>query len=212
MIVPVILVSQNLVKNINLGARGSDISDMYATPSGIVFTAYDSDGSRNLYFVNDTTSEPIVLFQTSNIPSHQLIWTPRAVGDSVLFFHKTDTGVALILTDLLTRSLIILQEWSSYSGLSSELGKFTRMGDRIYFITRFANYDFELWSTDGSPMGTQLETLLPNNSFPANLKALSDRLIFTLRGPSFESHLVSYDGSTLTQFFPRSCSQPMMVY
>jgi ELWxxDGT repeat protein len=170
--------SQSLIKNINLGAQGSNINHLQSATSGIIFTANDEDGSRILCFTNDTISEPQILYKSGNPPAYQWIWTPKAVGDSVFYFTYYPDKVQLFMVNPLTETTTFLKEWQNSNGFSSDLGQFTRVGNLVYFITRFTNYQFELWSTDGSASGTNFVALLPSNSFPTNLIELGGKLIF----------------------------------
>ncbi len=198
-LVPYSIEAQNLVKNISIDAEGSGISHVQAAKSGIVFTASDEDGSRNIYFTNDTLNSPRIVFKTGNIPANQLIWSMGTVGDSVFYFTKVQEEVKLFFSSLISGETVLLRTWQTNSGISSSWGKFTRVGNLVYFITRF-NAQFELWVTDGSTSGTRFRALTPEGLFPENLFSLGNKLIITDGGPPDEAKLWSYDGTVFVNF------------
>ncbi len=191
------LASQNLIKNINLGEPGSNINHIQSTTSGVIFTAFDAQGSRNLYFTSDTLEDPITLFRTGVNPANQWIWSPRALGDSVFFFELLNNNVKLYMSLPTQDTTFLLKSWLSNSGFSDgDAGQFIRVGNLVYFLTRFYNSTYEFWATDGSSVGTIYLGSPPSNGLIDIHGELNGKLIY-----SQNSSLWTFDGISSNNFF-----------
>lgn len=204
--------AQKLVKNINLGPEGSNIKHLQKTPSGVIFTATDHRGSRNLYFTDDSLATPVTLYETGDQIASRFIWAPRSVENKAYFFIYDDGEVSLFLSNLETADLVLLHQWNSVLGISDDLGYFTKVGDRIYFLARFESSEFQIWSTDGSSQGTKFEVALPSNSFPKGFMEVDGRLVFYLSALERDNDLLSYDGSQLELFFPHPARYGFSIF
>lgn len=195
-----------------------DNIDFRAKSRGVAF-----DGK--LFFPATTTEEGAELWMSDGTPEGTQLLVDLFVGpgssfpqslfvaNGVLYFVATTpaSGFELYKTDgtLEGTTLVkdILPGTDSSLGTTSIGNRFYAWRDRVYFAAEDFPGNLELWSTDGTTEGTQLEVdllfdaspVFNRGSEPANLVANEHFLYFTAGDRSVQTEVWRFDGDTAVQ-------------
>lgn len=152
---PLLLKSQFLAADINKSLVGSDPSFVRAGIEYFVFTALSDQYGREL-FVSDGTEKGTKLVKDIN-PGNasSQFWEVTIIDSLCYFITSPDAGTLQYWCTSLKNPEPVLLKTFTVNGISGgQNGKFTKLGDQVYFLHRNANYLMELWKTDRTPTGT----------------------------------------------------------
>lgn len=203
--VPVLLNAQFLVADINQSAVGSDPTFVRTGSSHFVFTALSSQYGRELFISDGTEAGTKLVGDLTPGNASSRFWEVSII-DSLCYFIKDIDAEKLEywLFDLKSLQPILLQTLPC-SGITSGVnGKFTKLGNQVYFIHRSNNYRFQLWKTDGSPEGTTQVYEFGQNVFPDQFAVLNNQLIFLAEDKAGLNQLWRSDGTTQGTYLIKS--------
>lgn len=174
------LQAQILVANINQATQDSRPNNFSRWSKGIVFIAYSYEEGNELFLVTDEESTPEVTSDVNPPGGSKYIYDLSVIDDQA-YFVTHEVGESLVKIwkiDLASRQTILLASYPSGGFSSQSTGGFTKVGDKVFFYIR--RNGFELWSTDGTPAGTQQVSQLPRNAFPQEFTAFNNEIYFTV--------------------------------
>ena len=194
---PLLLKSQFLAADINKSLVGSDPSFVRAGIDYFVFTALSDQYGRELFVSDGTETGTKLVKDISSGNASSQFWEVTII-DSLCYFITSPNAETLQYwcTSLKKPEPVLLKTFTVNGISGGQNGKFTKLGDQVYFLHRNANYLMELWKTDRTPTGTTRVFEFGRNVFPNQLSAFNKQLIFLAEDKAGLSQLWKSDGSS----------------
>jgi LPXTG-motif cell wall-anchored protein len=188
-----------------MNSGNSDPSNFTALGSRILFSAYNSSRSRELW-VTDGTAAGTRMFDMNTFGGG--IWvTPIGAGSNTVW--AADDGMQIdgkhgnelwISNGTASgTSLVDINQTSWYNGGNSYPGEFIKNGNLTFFTARNATNGNELWQTDGTAAGSTLVAdINPNteNSNADNFVVAGSRYFFRAYTPQYGWELFTSTSAT----------------
>lgn len=216
------------IELINIGAGyDSAPQNIVSLGDNIIFSAFTIEEGRELWISDGTPTGTTLLKDINNsplpsLPNNTGIKTSSILSmDDYALFAASDgvNDTELWITDGTTNGTTILKNINSE--LSSNPGKFVKIGDKAYFQATSQNEGTELWVSDGTENGTLLisDTINPgiNGSNPQDMIAVDNDLVFTATSTSSGRQIyilrnqllsvVDLSGNVSTELFPNPTSE-----
>ena len=158
--------------------------------AGRVYFTASGPGGRELWCSDGTvagTNEVMDINPTGDSnPLHHLPALHPSAGLNGMLFVANDGvhGYEYWSTDGTAAGTFFIGELSPSNPAATEDGATSRgavLGNRLFFIANDAATGFELWSTDGTPAGTNLFFDFapgPNSGFPTGFRVAKDKMFF----------------------------------
>jgi trimeric autotransporter adhesin len=193
---PFFLHSQQLVSDINKSATGSFPTFLRAGTNSIVFTANSKTYGRELFISDGTEAGTKLVTDVSVGNASSTFWDVTAIDTACYFVTNIDANtVQFWRTSLVTPAAVLLKTFPVSGIASGQHGQFTKAGNSVFFITRAASYQMELWKTDGTVAGTSRIFAFANNVFPDKLKAFNNNLVFIAQNSQGINQIWKSDGT-----------------
>ncbi|SHK44196.1 ELWxxDGT repeat protein [Epilithonimonas mollis] len=192
-----------LVKDINPGENGSDISNFKVLNGKLIFTATDEANGNELW-ISDGTEAGTTLLKDMYPGSGGSYAFEFVEFNNALYFRSEDGvhGTELWKTDGTTAGTAMVTDLRP-GEFGSNPSYFTVLNNKLYFNALdgfdFDNGDhgFELWVTDGTPAGTHLvKDINAESSNPSNLKAFGNKIYFNADDGTNGIELWATDGTS----------------
>ena len=179
----------------------------------LYFTADDGESGRELFVSDGTTDGTNLVADLRPGSNNSYIYggSPNELivaGDKLFFVASNgESGRELFISDgtaagtkLLADINTQIRNYPSYdgSGYGSDPSNFIAFQDRIYFTADNRVNGNELWTSDGTPEGTQLVADINSSSdgsFASNLTEFNDKLYFTANNGESGNELWTSDGT-----------------
>ncbi|MBK8051832.1 MAG: hypothetical protein IPK35_00780 [Saprospiraceae bacterium] len=173
---------QGLVSNINKSTEASLPHTFRAGTNHFVFSAISEEFGRELFVSDGNEANTKMLGDVTNGPESSFFWDVGVIDSSCYFLTSTGGDkLHLWYSNLQSPSPVLLKTFDVKGIASGQHGKFTKVGNSVYFITRNVNFNMEIWKTDGTVEGTIKTGELPSNTFPERLFAFNNDLYFSVR-------------------------------
>jgi len=169
--------SQGLVSNINKATEASFPQNFYAGTNHFVFSAISEEFGRELYISDGTEANTKMIGDITNGPESSSFWDVEVIDSSCYFFAISGGTLRLWHSNLQNPSPLLLKTFVANGG-SGQHGKFTKVGNFVYFITQ--NVNMEIWKTDGTITGTVKLVELPSNTFVDKLFSFNNDLFISV--------------------------------
>jgi ELWxxDGT repeat protein len=191
---------------------GSASEDIVALGKNALFVEYDEDSNRSHLAVTDGTVKGTHELTVAHASARGLFYfngSPsfQKLGSKVLFAGVDDSGDATVnfavnlwVTDGTAKGTKELHVANADPDglLDSRFGvDFTVLGNKVLFVGRDKNRNYNLWITDGTPNGTKELKSLPSGSmFPSNITAIGSRAVFSATDKNGAIDLWVTDGTS----------------
>lgn len=192
-----------LVKDINPGSNGSDISNLKILNGKLIFTATDETNGNELW-TSDGTEAGTVLLKDMYPGSGSSYAFEFVEFNNALYFRSEDGihGTELWKTDGTTTGTVMVTDLRE-GEFGSNPSYFTVLNNKLYFnaLDGF-DYDngqhgFELWVSDGTEAGTHMvKDINTESSNPSNLKAFGSKIYFNADDGTNGIELWTTDGTS----------------
>ncbi|PZU86150.1 MAG: hypothetical protein DI529_09050 [Chryseobacterium sp.] len=192
-----------LVKDINPGSNGSDVSNLKILNGKLIFTATDETNGNELW-TSDGTEAGTVLVKDMYPGSGGSYAFEFVEFNNALYFRSEDGvhGAELWKTDGTAEGTVMVTDLRE-GEFGSNPSYFTVLNNKLYFNALdgfdFDNgqHGFELWVTDGTAAGTQMvKDIHAESSNPSNLKAFGNKIYFNADDGTNGIELWATDGTS----------------
>ena len=192
-----------MVKDIAPGNVSSHTTQLTAVGDDLYFVADDGEHGGEVWKSDGTEAGTILVEDLRPGPAGSY---PRALtnvaGTLYFSYFDADVGFELFRTDA-TSGVVLVKDIRPgdhpYGGpLSSEPGRFTAVGDRLFFFANDGVRGYELWISDGTAGGTTLvRDIAPSDAatYRETRLAIGDRLFFVADDAAHGAELWSSDGT-----------------
>lgn len=168
--------AQSLVANIDQTNVGSRPASLASDGGYLTWFAEAPSGARLFYLSGDAAEAEVFTAADGLIPAGEYGGGAQ-VGASVYFYSFVEQTTVYYRADLGTGTLVRLGELAS-TGANGGIPYFTALGDRVIFLHRDANYDSQLYATDGTEGSLTFLTALPAGESVTEVKALAGHLFY----------------------------------
>lgn len=173
--------SQGLVSNINKATEASLPQNFHVGTNHFVFSAISEEFGRELYVSDGTKANTKMIGDVTKGPESSFFWDVEVIDSSCYFITNSGASTLYLWHSNLQNPSPTLLKTFTVNGIGGgQHGKFTKVGNSVYFITRNFNYNIEIWKTDGTSAGTLKLTELPSNTFPEKLFSFNNDLFFSV--------------------------------
>jgi ELWxxDGT repeat protein len=179
-----------MVKDINPTINGSEPTELTVVDNKLYFSADDGTHGRELWMSDGTEVGTILLRDISTSSTSAPTQLTAAMG-KLFFVQDFNTGKALFVSDGTGGGTVAIQEEVAPQWLKEYNGK-------LYFSAYTATHGRELWSSDGTLLGTQLLKDIDNgaaSSTPGALHVAGGKLFFTAQTVADGRELWVSDGT-----------------
>ncbi|MCH8331424.1 MAG: T9SS type A sorting domain-containing protein, partial [Bacteroidetes bacterium] len=168
-----------MVKDINPGSQGSNVSYLTEYNGTLIFAAND-DSSGHEIWISDGTSSGTNMVKNIGSSSNMVSYITN-VGGVVYFFHNDGTlGTELYTTDGTAGGTKLLRDINTGPAGSSPAG-FTELHGNLIFTANDGLTGLEVWESDGTVSGTdQLKNVKSGSagSSPTNFASIGGSVYF----------------------------------
>lgn len=192
-----------MVKDINPGSNGSDVSNLKILNGKLIFTATDETNGNELW-TSDGTEAGTFLVKDMYPGSGGSYAFEFVEFNNALYFRSEDGvhGTELWKTDGTTAGTAMVTDLRE-GEFGSNPSSMTVLNGKLYFNALdgfdFDNgqHGFELWVTDGTAGGTQMvKDISAESSYPSNLKAFGNKIYFNADDGTHGIELWATDGTS----------------
>jgi ELWxxDGT repeat protein len=179
-----------MVKDINVGAGGSEIYRIVNVNGKAFFKASGTGGDR--LWKSDGTPEGTEIVSTAVRPTGNMINV-----NGTFFFNGNDTanGTELWKSDGTANGTTLVKDVNP-GAFSSFIYYMTNVGGTLYFRATY-NSNMELWKSDGTPDGTVMVKQFPNSADLTNFTDVNGTLFFMAYDATNGKELWMSDGTAL---------------
>ena len=203
-----------LLKDINPGENGSDISNFIIFNGKLLFTATD-DVNGNELWTSDGTAEGTKLVKDMYPGSAGSYAFEFIEYDNALYFRSEDGvhGTELWKTDGTTDGTLMVTDLRE-GEFGSNPSNFTVLNNKLYFSAGDGfDYDngqhgFELWVSDGTVAGTHIvaDINTEESSAPSGLTTFGDKIYFGANDATNGTELWASDGTAAGTYMVKDIS------
>jgi trimeric autotransporter adhesin len=148
----------------------------------VLFVGFDNVFSYELWISDGTSIGTHLLKDIASGSSYSLPRFFKKIGDLVFFIAQTEeTGYEVWRTDGTSDGTKLVKD--IFTGPTNGLDpystnpEFTEFQGKLFFIAADSTHVLQIWSTDGTELGTQQITINTDFGIPSNLAVLSDSVL-----------------------------------
>lgn len=203
-----------LLKDINPGANGSDISNFNIFNGKLIFTATDETNGNELW-ISDGTEAGTTLLKDMYPGSSGSYAFEFIEFNNALYFRSEDGvhGTELWKSDGTTAGTVMVTDLRD-GEFGSNPSNFAVLNNKLYFSAgdgfdyENGQHGFELWTSDGTEAGTHIvkDINLAESSSPSGLTAFGNKIYFSAGDETNGTELWATDGTETGTYLVKNIS------